>query len=230
MKRALVTGGTRGIGLAVCRLFAKKGYAVTALYSQDERAAEEARGALPSVRFVKADVSKEEELIPLFSERYGVLVNNAGVAGFAQVQDISWEEYRRVTDVNLGGTLLCCKHAVRGMLALGGGAIVNLSSVWGEVGGSCESLYSATKGAVISFTKALAKELAPSKITVNCVAPGYIETQMNGRFSEEEKAALFEEIPLGRGGTAEEVARAVLFLAEHGYVTGQVLGVNGGWA
>ena len=223
MKRALVTGGTRGIGLAVCALLSGEGYAVTALYGRDERAAEIAREKVAGLRTVRADVSREEEVCAALAElpSLDLLVNNAGVALFKQVQDTTAEEWRRVNDVNAGG-------AVKKMLDRGG-AIVNVSSVWGEAGGSCESAYSASKGALIAFTKAVAKELAPSAITVNCVCPGVIETDMNARLSAEERAALCEEIPLGRFGTGEEVARAVLFLAENRYITGQILSVNGGF-
>ena len=230
MKRALVTGGTRGIGLAVCALLSGEGYAVTALYGRDERAAELAREKVAGLRTVRADVSREEEVCAALAElpSLDLLVNNAGVALFKQVQDTSAEEWRRVNDVNAGGAFYCTKHAVKKMLDRGG-AIVNVSSVWGESGGSCESAYSASKGALIAFTKAVAKELAPSAITVNCVCPGVIETDMNARLNAEERAALCEEIPLGRFGTGEEVARAVLFLAENRYITGQVLSVNGGF-
>lgn len=230
MKRALVTGGTRGIGLAVCRLFSQNGYAVTATYSHSEEDAVRARKLLPSVAFVKADVSSEADAEALFAgfSALDVLVCNAGVALFKQVQDVTAEEYRRVMDTDMGGVFLCAKHAVKKMLERGG-AIVNVASVWGETGGSCESVYSAAKGAVIAFTKALAKELAPSGITVNCVSPGVIETSMNARLTAGEKKMLEEEIPLGRFGTAEEVASAILFLAEHRYITGQVLSVNGGF-
>lgn len=229
MKRVLVTGGTRGIGLAVCRAFLQRGYRVTATYAHSEADAKEARGQLPEVSFVRADVSREEDVRPLFETPFDVVINNAGVCFFKQVQDVSLKEWDEVLSVNATGTFLCCKHAVKGMLRIGSGAIVNLSSVWGEVGGSCESVYSASKGAVIAFTKALAKELAPSHITVNCVSPGVIDTSMNARFSAEEKKALTEEIPLGRMGSAEEVAQAVVFLAENKYVTGQTLRVDGGF-
>ncbi len=228
MKRALVTGGTRGIGFAVCRLLVEKGYEVTALYAGGKDL-EEAKQALPQVHFLRADVAREQDISAVFSQvsSLDLLVNNAGVCSFAQVQDVTAEEYARVMNVNAGGQILCAKYAVKKMLERGG-AIVNVSSIWGETGGSCESLYSASKGAVIAFTKALAKELAPSGIRVNCVSPGVIDTEMNARLSKEDKKALAEEIPLGRFGSAEEVARAVLFLAEEQYITGQVLGVNGG--
>ncbi len=230
MKRAIVTGGTRGIGLAACRLFSERGYAVTATYSHSEQDAERARELLPSVKFVKSDVCSEREVEALFESfsSLDVLVCNAGVALFQQVQDVTEAEYHRVMDTDMGGVFLCAKHAVRKMLERGG-AIVNIASVWGETGGSCESVYSAAKGAVIAFTKALAKELAPARIRVNCVSPGVVETAMNGRLNEEEKSALCEEIPLGRFATPDEIASAILFLAEHPYITGQILGVNGGF-
>ena len=230
MKRAIVTGGTRGIGLAVVRLLIKRGYHVRALYARDELSAKNARELVPEAEFMKADVSKEDDVLRAFSDfpALDLLVNNAGVALWRQVQDTTKEEWERVMNVNAGGTFLCCKHAVRRMLE-GGGAIVNVSSVWGSVGGSCESAYSASKGAIISLTKALAKELAPSKITVNCICPGVIDTAMNGHLSDAEKRALAQEISLGRFGTPEEVASAVLFLAEHPYITGQILGVDGGF-
>ena len=229
--KALISGGTRGIGLACCRLFSRMGYRVTATYSADERAAEAARAELPEVAFVRADVSDETAVSALFASfgSLDVLVNNAGRALFAQVQDTAWADYARLMDVNMGGVSLACKYAVKKMLARGG-AIVNVSSVWGVTGGSCESAYSASKGAVIAFTKALAKELAPSRITVNCVAPGVIDTAMNGRLNAAERRALTEEIPLGRFGTPEEVAECVYYLATAKYVTGQIVGADGGFS
>lgn len=231
MKTVVVSGGTRGIGLAVCKLFAEKGYRVVAFYSKDEESAKKARETLPQAEFIRVDVSEEEEVKLALGNlpRIDVLVNNAGVSSFGQVQDISAQEWRRVFSVNTDGAFFCTKYAAKKMISQGEGAIINISSVWGQTGGSCESAYSATKGALISFTKAVAKELAPSSVRVNCVAPGVIDTEMNGKFSEEELAALCGEIPLMRMGKAEEVASAVLFLAENGYITGEVLSVNGGF-
>ena len=227
--RALVTGGTRGIGLACCRLFAEAGYAVTATYSSDEAAAQRARELLPAVRFLRADAASEEDTARVFAAlpSLDVLVCNVGVIHFSQVQDEALADWERVMAVNAGGVFLAVKYATKKLLA-SCGAIVNISSVWGVTGGSCESVYSASKGAVVAFTRALAKELAPA-VTVNCIAPGVIDTAMNARFSEEERAALCGEIPLGRFGSPEEVAEAALFLARARYVTGQVLGVEGGF-
>ena len=230
MKQALITGGTRGIGYAVCALLAQNGYSVTALYSRDERSAQSARERLNGVTFVRADVADEEEVKRVFAQfsTLDLLVNNAGVELYKLAQDTSFEEWRRVMDVNAGGPFLCSKYAVKKMLDAGG-AIVNVSSIWGQIGASMESVYSASKGAVITFTKALAKELAPAGITVNCVCPGAVDTDMMKRFSKEEVRALEEEIPLGRFATPKEIAGAILFLAQNRYVTGEILSVNGGW-
>lgn len=228
--RALVTGGTRGIGLACCRLFCRMGYRVTATYASDIAAARAARELLPDVEFVCVDAADEWAAARLFERlpSLDVLVNNAGIDFYAQVQDVLLADWERVMRVNAGGVFLATKYAVKKMLDKGG-AIVNIASVWGVTGGSCESAYSASKGAVIAFTKATAKELAPAGITVNCVAPGVIDTAMNARLSSEERRALEAEIPMERFGTPEEVAEAVLFLARAKYVTGQVLGVDGGF-
>ncbi len=232
MKRALITGGTRGVGLACVKRFSEAGFAVTALYSRGEEDAEAARAQCPAARFVRADVSDEGEVAAVFGglPSLDVLVCNAGIPLYAQVQDTSWAAWQRVMAVNAGGVFLCAKYAVRKMLERGEGAIVNLSSVWGEKGGSCESAYSASKGAVIAFTKALAKELAPSHITVNCVSPGVIDTRMNAHLTAEEREALQNEIPLGRFGQAEEVAELIYRISEQKYLTGQDIALNGGFA
>lgn len=231
MKTALVTGGTRGIGFAVCRKLAGKGYCVTATYANNEQDAEMAKAALPDVCFRKADVSDEEAVKKIISDlpTIDLLVNNAGISLYKQVQDTTADEWKHLFAVNVEGTFYFSKHVAEKMISVQKGAIVNIASVWGQTGASCESAYSASKGAIIAFTKALAKELAPSGITVNCVCPGVIDTVMNARFSKEEISALCEEIPLNRLGTCEEVADAVAFLAENFYVTGQILGVNGGF-
>ena len=227
MKTVLITGGVRGIGKAIALAFLKKGYRVAVTYSKDEEAAKAV--VAEGVEVYRADVRKEEDVLALF-KRVGtvdVLVNNAGVSLIKQIQDVEKSEIDDLFAVNVIGAILCSREAAKGMISKQSGLIVNISSVWGEVGASCESVYSASKGALIAFTKALAKELGWSGIRVNCVSPGVIDTKMNGHFSNEEKAALVEEIPAGRMGRAEEVASAVIFLEENGYVTGVDLPVNG---
>ena len=211
MKTILVTGGTRGIGLAIAQAFQKKGYRVVVTYSKDEESANLAKEQ--GLEVFRADVSKEDEVVVLIKQigRVDVLVNNAGVSLIKQLQDISYEEYKRVMDVNVGGAFLCSREVVKGMIDRQSGLIVNISSIWGEVGGSCESIYSASKSALIGFTKALSKELGYSGIRVNCISPGVIDTPMNAHFTVEELACIKEEIPMGRLGLGEDVAKAVLY-------------------
>ncbi len=218
--KVLITGGATGIGRACAQLFKSSGYEVYVTYN-------EATSELDGVTAVKCNLKNINEIEALF-EKTGdidILVNNAGVSLIKMINDVTEEDYESVTAVNERAVYFCSKLAALGMLKKHSGAIVNISSIWGEAGASCETLYSMTKAGVIGLTKALAKELAPSGITVNCVSPGIIETRMNDSFDKEE---LIEEVPLGRLGTPEEVAAAVLFLAENRYITGQTLGVNGG--
>ena len=230
MKTVLVTGGVRGIGLSIAQAFQKKGYRVCVTYSKDEQSAERARGI--GLGAYLSDVSSENAVKSLFEKIGGVdvLVNNAGVALFKQVQDVTAEEFDRLFAVNVKGAFLCVKHAVPFMLSKQSGLIVNISSVWGEIGGSCESVYSASKGALIAFTKALANELGYSGIRVNTVSPGVIDTAMNARLSKDELLSVQETIPMGRLGSGEDVARAVVYLEENDYVTGIDLPVNGGFS
>ena len=230
MKTILVTGGTRGIGKSISLAFLKKGYRVCAAYARDEKSADELRAL--GVECYKADVSKEEDVVALFAVigKVDILVNNAGIALIKQIQDVSYAEYKQIMDVNVGGAFLCAREAAKGMIDRQSGLIVNISSVWGEVGGSCESVYSASKAALLGFTKALAKELGWSKIRVNSVSPGVIDTTMNAHFTQEEMQSLCDEIPMGRIGVGDDVANAVLYLAENEYVTGIDLPVNGGFS
>lgn len=228
-KIAVVTGGVRGIGLGISLALKKKGYRVYALYSKDEKSAAAAQGE--GVIPVKADVRNEAEIVAFFSvlRHVDVLVNNAGIAVAAQLQDTSAEMLDELYAVNVRGAFLCAREAAKKMISEQSGCIVNISSVWGEAGGSCESAYSATKGAVIALTKALAKELGYSGIRVNCVSPGVIDTTMNARLTAEDMEALREEIPLGRIGKPEDVANAVTGLIESEYVNGADVPVNGGF-
>ena len=230
MKTVLITGGVRGIGKGIALAFQKKGYRVCVTYSKDEKSAEEMKAL--GFEVFQSDVAVEEEVLSLFQQigKVDILINNAGVALVKQIQDISYAEYERLMSVNLGGAFLCTREAVKGMLPQKSGLIVNISSVWGEVGGSCESVYSASKAGLIGFTKALAKELGYSGIRVNSVSPGMIDTAMNAHFTAEDIGAIKEEIPMGRIGAVEDVAKAVLYLEENDYVTGINLPVNGGFS
>lgn len=230
MKTVLVTGGVRGIGASIGLAFLKKGYRVCAAYSKDEENAKKISAL--GVETYRADVSKESDVKTLFEKigKVDVLVNNAGVSLIKQIQDVTYEEYDRLMKINVGGAFLCSREAAKGMIDRQNGLIINISSVWGEVGGSCESVYSASKAALIGFTKALAKELGWSGIRVNSISPGVIDTPMNARFSPEEMQALKDEIPMGRLGTGDDVARAALYLEENEYVTGVDIPVNGGFS
>ena len=220
MKKVLITGGATGIGKACALLFKEKGYEVyiTAHHAQPD---------FDGVQVIPCNLANVWEIKALFAQigTLDVLVNNAGVSLIKMINDVTEEDYEAVTAVNERAVYFCCQQAALSMLKRHSGAIVNISSVWGEQGASCETLYSMTKAGIIGLTKALAQELAPSGITVNCVSPGIIDTRMNEMFSEDELA---NEVPLGRLGTPGEVAQTVLFLAENKYVTGQDIGVNGG--
>ena len=220
MKKVLITGGATGIGKACALAFQNKGYEVFITYHQAEPDCD----GVTAVPCDLADVNAIEALFAAVGS-VDVLVNNAGVSLIKMINDVTPEDYESVTAVNERAVYFCSKLAAVQMLKKHSGAIVNISSMWGQCGASCETLYSMTKAGVIGLTKALAQELAPSGITVNCVAPGIIDTRMNAPFSAEE---LEREVPMGRLGTSQEVAEAVLFLAENSYITGQVLGVNGG--
>ncbi len=230
MKTVLVTGGVRGIGLAIAKKFQKKGYRVCVTYSKDEESALLAREA--GLEVYRADVAEEDAVVALFQAvgKVDILVNNAGVSLIKQLQDVGYAEFNRLMAVNVGGAFLCSREAAKGMIDRQSGLIVNISSVWGEVGGSCESVYSASKAALIGFTKALAKELGWSGIRVNAVSPGVVDTPMNAHFTAEELATMQEEIPVGRMGRGEDVASAVVFLEENEYITGIDLPVNGGFS
>lgn len=235
----LITGASRGIGAACAVEFAKRGYRVIVNYNKNKEAAEavcEKIRALGGVCMcVQADVSDEAQVQKMFLEAQAfggvdVLVNNAGIAKTAMLCDTTPEMWRALFAVNVDGVYHCCRAALSHMVSKKRGRIINLSSMWGQVGASCESAYSAAKAAVIGFTKALAKELGPSNITVNCVAPGLIATEMNAHLSAEDIEEFCEEIPLGAVGTPAQVAATVCFLASEdaAYITGQVLSVNGG--
>ena len=235
-RTVLISGGDRGIGAAAARAFYAAGYRVAVFYHTNAEAAAALQKELPGVLAVQCDVASRASCELAFRAaeqalgRVDVLVSNAGIAQQKLFTDITPEEWQRMLDVNLTGAFNLCQLALPGMIRRKAGRILTVSSMWGQTGGSCEVHYSAAKAGVIGLTKALAKEEGPSGITVNCVAPGVIETDMMASFSAEDKAALAEETPVERLGTPEEVARTLVFLAGRGagFITGQVLGVNGG--
>lgn len=229
MRTVVVTGGSRGIGAAIVARYADRGDRVYFLYEKNHEAARtvaEKTGAVP----ICCDVADSAAVQGAFSQipEVDILVCNAGICWYGLLTDMPETEWNRIFDVNVKGIYHCVKAAMPALLRKHSGSIVTVSSMWGQVGASCETAYSATKGAVIALTKALAKELGPSGIRVNCVAPGVILTDMCANVSPEILDELAQEAPLERNGTAEDVAKAVEALADAEFVTGQVLGVSGG--
>ena len=230
-KSALVTGGSGGIGSAICRKLASEGYFVYVNYCRNAAKAEAIAAEIggKAVGFDVADRSAVEKAMADIGD-IDLLVNNSGVSviGLFDSIDQSTADHLLMTD--LAGTMNCSRCAVKSMIRNKSGNIINIASMWGEVGASCEVDYSAAKAGVIGFTKALAKEVAPSGIRVNCVSPGFILTEMNSHFSDDDLALIKEDIPLGIFGKPEHIADAVAFLASDSaeYITGQILGVNGG--
>lgn len=236
-QRVLITGGSRGIGAATVHRFYREGYQVAFCYHKNFEAAKALALQLPGVLAIQADVANEAAVNSLFDQvlsSFGgleALVCNAGIAlPSSLIMQTDLKDFERVMAVNVTGTFLCCRRAADVMVKAHGGSIVTLSSMWGRTGGSCETAYSASKGAVISFSKALAKELGPSGVRVNCLCPGVIDTDMNQNLQPEACAALAEETPLMRLGTPEEIAAALYFLCgtDASFITGQILGVDGG--
>ena len=232
----LISGGDRGIGAAAARAFYQAGYRVAVLYHTNAQAAARLEAELPGCIALQCDVASRPACEAAFAAaetvlgHVDILVSNAGIAQQKLFTDITPEEWQHMLDVNLTGAFHLCQLALPGMIRRKWGRIITVSSMWGQTGGSCEVHYSAAKAGLIGLTKALAREEGPSGITVNCVAPGVIDTDMMASFTPADKEALAEETPVGRLGSAGEVARALLFLAgeEAGYITGQVFGVNGG--
>ena len=238
MRRILISGGSRGIGRAIVEAFAANGDNVAFLNRSRDTEAAQVAAATGAVA-IKADVSDPMEARRAVADAEAalggsidVLVNNAAISWIGQMQDMTDEEWRNILDTNLSGAFYLSRGVVSGMVRNHYGRIINIGSMWGKVGASCEVAYSATKAGIRGLTMAMAKELGPSGITVNCVEPGFIATEMNAAIDEDSRQALCDETPLGRMGTPAEVAAAVVFLASDaaGFITGQVIGVDGGLA
>lgn len=239
--KVLITGASRGIGLATAQLFAAKGHPVVLNYNKNRESAFAAARAVNAAggmaMAIQADVSDRAQVEAMFAEiesqlgGVDILINNAAVARQCLFTDISPEEWRNTFAVNVDGMFHCSQLALPHMLRQHKGCIVNLSSMWGQVGASCEVLYSATKAAVIGLTKALAQEAGLGGVRVNCVAPGVIDTEMNAHLSAEDMDTLKNDTPLMRLGTPEDVANAIYFLTSDNasFITGQVLSPNGGY-
>lgn len=241
MKTVLITGASRGIGRAIACAFAKEGYRLIINCSKSEPELLALKNELTTAYHTEVlahigDISDYSYVTQLFEDamaQFGgidIVINNAGISHIGLLSDMSIDEWNRIVGTNLTSVFSTCKLAIPYMVHQKSGKIINISSVWGNVGASCEVAYSACKGGINSFTRALAKELAPSNIQVNAIACGVIDTKMNACFSEEERQALADEIPAGRFGTPEEVAALALQLCtDNTYLTGQIITLDGGW-
>ncbi len=237
MKNVLITGSSRGIGAETARQFAAAGYHVWINYNRSASDAQRLYSELTSQNYcadiIQADVSDSSQVKEMFNKTRGidVLINNAGIAQSKLFTDLTDDDWNKMIACNLSSAFYCCRAALPHMIRQKWGRIINISSMWGQVGGSCEVHYSAAKAGIIGLTKALAMEEGLSGITVNCIAPGVIRTDMTSHLSEEDFKSLKEETPTGTLGTPEDIARAALFFASDSssFITGQVLGVNGGF-
>lgn len=239
-KIAIVTGASRGIGREIARQLAKNQIKVIANYNHSEKEAYELKEELErenvTIDIVKADISKREEankLVQFALKKYNkidILVNNAGISEYKIFTDETDEDWNRVINTNLYSAFVMSQEVIPNMIHHKEGCIINISSIWGIVGASLEVLYSISKAGINGMTKALAKELGPSNIRVNAIAPGIINTSMNKEFSKEELKQIEEEIPLERMGQTKDIAKCVKWLIEDNYTTGQIISINGGWA
>ena len=238
-KVIIVTGGSRGIGASTVKLLAKDYNKIILNYNKSEEAAKRIQKELENenikIDIIKADVSKKADVLAMISyviekyHRIDVLINNAGISQERLFTDINDEEWNEIIDVNLNSVYYCTKAVIPYMIQRKSGCIINISSIWGVTGGSCEVGYSTSKAAIIGFSKALAKEMGPSNIRINCIAPGIIDTDMNKNLNENDIEAIKEEIPLNRIGVSADIAKCAKWLIEDNYTTGQVININGGW-
>ncbi len=238
-KVVIITGASRGIGREIAKRLARKGLKVIANYNKSEEAAKELKNELEQegieIDVVKADVSKREEAKKLAKytlDKYGkidILINNAGISEYKLFTDETDEDWNKIINTNLYSAFAMSQEVIPNMVHNKNGLIINMSSAWGVVGGSLEVIYSVSKAGMDGLTKALAKELGPSNIRVNSIAPGMIYTKMNAKFTDEEIEEIKEEIPLGTIGEPEDISKCVEWLIEDKYTTGQVISINGGW-
>ena len=238
-KVIIVTGGSRGIGASTVKLLAKDDNKIILNYNKSEEAAKRIQKELENenikIDIIKADVSKKAEVLAMISyviekyHRIDVLINNAGISQERLFTDINDEEWNEIIDVNLNSVYYCTKAVIPYMIQRKSGCIINISSIWGITGGSCEAHYSVSKAGLDAMTKSLAKELGPSNIRVNSIAPGIIDTSMNSHLSEEELQEIKQEIPLERIGNPNAISKCIKWLIEDDYTTGQIISVNGGW-
>ena len=238
-KVAIVTGGSRGIGSEIVRMLAGKNYEVVLNYNKSEAAAkkiqQELLGKGKKIEIFKADVSKRKEvknLIKFTLDKFykiDVLINNAGIAQEKLFTEISDNDWNKMIETNLNSVFYCTQEVLPTMIKRQKGCIINISSIWGITGGSCEVAYSTTKSAINGLTKALAKELGPSHIRINSIAPGIIDTEMNKNLTKQDLEDIKNEIPLERIGKPEDIAKCINWLIEDSYTTGQIISVNGGW-
>ena len=234
-KVAIVTGASRGIGRAIAKSLANKDYIVIANYNKSEKEAIELKNEFNNIDIFKADVSKRDEvknLVEYTLNKYGkidVLVNNAGIDNEKLFQDITDEDWQNVINTNLYSVFCVTQEVVNNMIYNKSGCIINISSIWGQIGASCECIYSASKAGIDGITKSLAKELGPSNIRVNSIAPGFIDTDMNKKYKTSEINDIKNETPLQKIGRPEDIAKCVNWLVEDEFTTGQVISINGGW-
>lgn len=234
-KVAIVTGASRGIGRTIAQMLAEEGIQVIANYNKSEKEANQLKEQNTNVDIKKADVSKREEakeLVEYTIKTYGkvdILINNAGISEYKLFTDEKDTDWEKVINTNLYSAFVMSQEVIPNMVHNKKGCIINISSAWGQVGGALEVIYSISKAGMDGLTKALAKELGPSSIRVNSIAPGMINTTMNAKFSEKEIKEIEEEIPLGKIGEPTDVAKCVKWLIEDNYTTGQIIPINGGW-
>ncbi len=238
-KIAIVTGASRGIGREIAKSLARKGIKVIANYNNSQEKAEELKKELKEegyeIEIFKADVSKEEEcqkLVEYSIKKYNkidILVNNAGIDKYQLITEVTKKDWEEIINTNLYSAFCMCQKVLPNMIHNKNGCIINISSIWGIVGASTEVVYSISKAGIDGLTKSLAKEVGPSNIRVNSIAPGYIETDINKDVTKEEKEEILKEIPLERTGEPKEIAKCVNWLVEDNYTTGQIISINGGW-